>query len=222
MKSKKKELAEAITLRKRGYSLNEIARTLQISKSTASLWLRHIPLPQHAMSVIQEKRDAGRSRAAAIRRSHTDERLSKALLQGQRLVTRISFSKDMTKLLCALLYWCEGTKLKRGRTIAFTNSDPELVQTFLQLLRSGFHIEESKLRFVVHLHDYHEEDAQLQFWSKMTNIPLTQCLKPYRKNHTGIRTRDGYQGCVSVRYHDVELGRQIEGIAKAFLNKRGP
>lgn len=219
---KKEQKTEALKLRKQGYSLTEISSQLHIAKSTASLWLRSVELSTQAAMRIKQRRDMGRDRAAHARKISTDRKLIAAIQNGKTSLRKIHFSKEYNQLLCALLYWCEGTKLRRGGTLTFTNSDPELVHIFLNLLRHSFDIDECKLRLVVHLHTYHKERDQLRFWSKVTNIPLTQCNRPYRKAHTGIRTREGYQGCVSVRYHDVVLGRKIEGIAKAFLNKRGP
>ena len=52
----------------------------------------------------------------------------------------------LAKILCALIYWCEGAKVKTG--IAFTNSDPNLVRTFLHLLKTGFDIDEKNSRYV--------------------------------------------------------------------------
>ena len=119
------------------------------------------------------------------------------------------------------MYWCEGTKIKRGEVLGFTNSDPLVIASFLKLLREGFSIDEQKLRATLHIHDYHNADAQLRFWSKVTTIPLSRFHRPYRKPHTGVRTREGYQGCISIRYLNVDFGRRLEAIAIAFLENKG-
>lgn len=221
MQAKSVQKSQAIKLRQEGYSLNEISRTLNVAKSTASLWLRSIELTEEAQVEISRKRSEARLRTVATRRAQTDKKIDQALEYGTDIIRYIKLDLPTTQLVCALLYWCEGAKIRRGNTFAFTNSDPYLVETFMRLFRKGFDVDEKRLRLNLHVHDYHDQGQQLQFWSKLTNIPLTQCHKPYQKPHTGKRTREGYQGCVSIRYHDVELARRLEGIAMAFIQKKG-
>ncbi len=69
----------------------------------------------------------------------------------------------------------------------------------------------------MHLHEYHDEEVQLKFWSKMTTIPTHQFTKTYWKPHTGINTREGYPGCIHVSYHDVRVARAIAATARAMM-----
>lgn len=221
MQPKTAEQQQAIKLRTQGYSVNEIASLLHVSKSSVSLWVRNTQLSGAAQSAIEVKRSAARARAGTTKRRRVDDRLTECIRLGRLEIDAIQSSLHITRLLCAVMYWCEGTKIRRSEVLSFTNSDPEVVATFLTLFRKGFMLDEQKLRLTVHLHEYHNISEQLRFWSKVTNIPLAQCHKPYLKPHTGTRIRDGYQGCVSVRYLEVDMGRRLEGIAKAFLNNQG-
>ena len=126
---------------------------------------------------------------------------------------------DHRKIMCAMLYWCEGNK--SPGTVVFTNSDHKLVKTFLKLLRESFILDEKKFHPCVHIHEYHSASRQLDFWSKTTNINKQQFTKPYRKPNTGKRIREGYQGCLSLRYHDSDLARRLLATAKAFLESMG-
>lgn len=221
MHRKTSEQQDAINLRSQGYSLSEIASLLRVSKSSVSLWVRSIPLSNTALSVIEGKRSVARERAGATKRKRVDERLVECVQLGREEIDAIPSNLSTIRLLCAIMYWCEGTKMRRSEVLGFTNSDPAVVATFLSLFRKGFAPDERKLRLNIHLHEYHDTNTQLRFWSKVTNIPLAQCHKPYLKPHTGTRIRDGYQGCVSVRYLEVDMGRRLEGIAKAFFNNQG-
>lgn len=222
MHQKLKQKNRAEILRRRGFSLSEISQKLRVSKSSASLWLRGIVLSPHAERILSQKKREGREKALSARRARIAKRRIAEKEYGETVFVRASFNADAFRVICALLYWCEGQKLDRPKgKFAFTNSDPMLVSTFLRLLRNGFSIDEKKLRITLHVHEYHDAQAQLRFWSKVTTIPLAQCHKPYQKPHTGLRKRKGYQGCVSVTYLDTGLGRKIEGIAQAFLQK-GP
>ena len=219
MKSKGVEKETACELRRLGHSLNEICKILHISKSSASLWVRNVDLTDSARRRIESKRKEARERAASTNRYKVDKKFIEAQTYGQTVLEKALMNDDALRTLCAIMYWCEGTKIRRSQIMSFANSDPGLMRSFLDLLRNGFPIEESKLRLTIHVHEYHDQEAQLRFWSKLTKIPLSQCHRPYLKPHTAIRKRDGYQGCASVRYLDVDFGRRLEGIAKAFIDR---
>ncbi len=116
-----------------------------------------------------------------------------------------------------------GAQSRKARTkgVAFTNSDPNLVRTFLKLLRGLFDLDEKKFHPCIHLHSYHLPKAQLDFWSKVTDINKQQFIKPYRKANSGKRIREGYQGCIDVRYGSSDLARRLLATAKAFLQHTG-
>ena len=219
MKPKPIEKQQAIILRKHGHSLQEISIQLGISKGTASLWLQHTPLSARAQKRIQKKRDEGSRKSRITLNDRTHKRLTEASGFAQKTLGNISDTVDNSRLYCALLYWCEGEKSKNDKSLFFTNSDPLLVKSFLKHFRKGFEIDETKFRVCVHLHSYHDSQKQLLFWSQITSIPLAQFIKPYQKSNSGKNKKVGYAGCASVRYHDVRIARQVQAVARAFLNK---
>ena len=219
MKPKPIEKQQAIVLRKQGHSLQEVSIKLGISKGTASLWLRRTPLSVSAKERIQKKRDEGSQKSRVTLNNRTNERLTEAFGFAQKILKNISDTADNSRLYCALLYWCEGEKSKNDKSLFFTNSDPLLVKSFLKHLRKGFEIDETKFRICVHLHSYHDAKKQLFLWSQVTAVPLTQFIKPYQKLNSGKNKKVGYAGCASVRYHDVRIARQVQAVARAFLNK---
>lgn len=210
------EHRQAIILRRRGYSMKEIAHDLKISKSTASLWTKDVVLNQIAQTRLRTRVSAGQLASAKAKRKIIADREAYLFREATMLVDRSIVSKDYAKLLCAMLYWCEGNKSVRCG-VYFTNSDPKLVSKFLHLFRSSFDLDESKFRPCIHLHEYHSSPKQLAFWSKITNIPKKQFIRPYCKPNTGKRIREGYQGCIGIRYHSNDLARQLNAVAKAFL-----
>jgi len=73
----------------------------------------------------------------------------------------------------------------------------------------------------MHLHSYHNENIQKDFWSNLTKIPKTQFNKTFLKPHTGKRIRDNYPGCVAIIYHDRALARLLKEIYRLFAKKIG-
>jgi hypothetical protein len=135
-------------------------------------------------------------------------------------ITLKDFKTDQRtqKVLCAMIYHCEGSK-SVSKGVNFVNSDPGLIAYFLCLFRSSFDLDEKKFRVCVHLHSYHKKDKQLKFWSKTSNIPLSQFIKPYQKAHSGLYKKEGYQGCIAVRYGDVGIARELKAIACECIKK---
>lgn len=218
MKPKVEEKLKAVRLRKRGYSLNEIVEKIGVAKSSISLWVRNITLTSRARKRLLTKIKLGQLAVAENKRKRTRETINSYRLKASKEVNLAWINKKISKIICSLLYWCEGAKsLYRG--VDFTNSDPELIKTFIYLLRNSFNLDENKFRVCVHLHHYHDIEKQLKFWSGITRIPRNQFIKPFLKKNTGKIIRKSYEGCVSIRYHDTALGRQLLMTAKAFLSR---
>ena len=211
------ELKErALNLRKRGYSVKEIAQNLNVAKGTSSLWVRDVVLGAAAQKRLHQRRLLGYYKAAL---RWGDKKLREETLQkrfAQQITANISINQDSCALYTALLFWCEGGKMERG-TLRIINSDPQLISTFLFLLRRAFDVREHKFRVRLHLHEYHNDKRQKEFWSKTTRIPIKKFYKTFRKPHTGKRERIGYPGCATVIYHDAQLFRRLKAIYQQFV-----
>jgi len=218
MKKKTEDKLKAIELRKKGYSLNEIVKKLKVSKSSASVWVRNAPLSITARNRLLKRVKLCQVLAAEARRKETRVKIEKHLQNASREIETKQFSKLDKKTMCALIYWCEGSKDEYSG-MYFANSDPNLVKSFLSLFRSGFDLDENKFRVCIHLHEYHDPVAQLNFWSRVTSIPKKQFIKSYLKPNTGKRIRDGYPGCIGIKYHSTDMARQLLATALAFFNK---
>lgn len=195
---------EARKLRRKGLSFREISEKIGISKSTASLWLRDVELSQKAKERIQKLGTDGRRRG----KKTVENRIA---LEDENILNSVRSSVDSCKLLkndlkivCALLYWCEGGKTEKSK-LSFVNSDPVLVRYYIDNFRKAFELDESRFRPMIHIHEYHNADTQTKFWSDITRIPVSQFTRPYNKPNTGKRTKKDYQGCISLRYY----GRKI-------------
>lgn len=216
MQLKREERFRAIELRQKGYSVNEIYPQLGVAKSTVSLWVRNVPLSSKAEKRLLTKIKEGQWRSAKNKHQRVLDTIEGYLNESKKEITRVTLDRFYKRLICSLLYWCEGIK-NHYNGVAFVNSDPNLIRVFLRLLRESFDIDEKKLHACIHLHTYHDPNKQLRFWSRVTGIPQAQFIKPYQKTNTGKRIRKEYPGCVAVRYHSNDVARQLLSTAKAFL-----
>jgi hypothetical protein len=212
-------------LRTRGLDLEEIASQLGVAKSSASLWVRDMPIP--ARLSYEERR----SRAAAgVNRYWEAERPAR---EARRAAERDAAATEMGDLSIrevliagAMAYWCEGAKDKpysrRGRVI-FINSDPALIQFFLTFLDAAG-VAREDLVFRVYIHETADVEATQRFWMNFTGASPAQFRRPTLKTHNPRTVRknvgDQYRGClrVDVRRSD-GLYRKIEGWMSAITTR---
>lgn len=210
---------QAANLRQQGRSLKEIAEELGIAKSTASLWARGIKVSPAAQAELRAR--VVQAQKSAAERTQTRRRAAYEQLKFQTgaALGRVPESTAVFELCAALLYWCEGGK--HEKSVVFTNSDPVLVRTFMNLLRRAFVLDERKFRVCIHLHEYHDKIKQKNFWSQVTGIPSGQFMKSYCKPHTGKNQRPGYPGCVAIKYYDVQIFKRLKAMWETFGEKYG-
>lgn len=205
-----------IAYRKRGYSLSELHGKFGVSKGSLSEWLRSIQLSKSARERLLSKITNGQLISSENKKLRTSEKMATYYRDARNKLNQAGNIPPL--IICTLLYWCEGNKSPKGG-IYFTNSNEDLIRTFLSAFRKSFSLDESKFRPCIHLHQYHSPTKQLNYWSGVTGIPKKQFIKPYLKPNTGKRIRDGYNGCVGIRYHSADIARQLLMTAKALFGK---
>ena len=209
MKHNLKLKERAISLRKKGFSFREISEILYISKSTASLWLRNIKLSASARQRISKLGVNGRNKGIETNRAKRETENDTIRNKVVKYFSNSIQSKIEPKIACALLYWGEGTKYDGNKSVSFMNADPEMIKYFLCVFRVAFELEEKKFRALIHLHEYHDIKKQIRFWSNITKIRINQFNKSYLKKNTGKNKKIGYPGCISIRYSDIKIYKEL-------------
>ena len=120
--------ARAVELRRSGATYDQIAAQLGVSKSSCSLWLRHLPRPEadpdRAAQAQARRLVAIRARAARDR-DPRDAAADRGRAQVASFLGIIT-SRDLV-LAAAVSYWCEGAKRKpwnRAEIVTWRNSEP--------------------------------------------------------------------------------------------------
>lgn len=212
--------ANAVHLRREGYSIKEIAKKLNISVATSSLWLGSILLDQTAMNRLKKRRILGQYKAQQTRREKRNLIRQSFYKNATLDFSKIIMTKPIRKILCSLLYWAEGGKYTDSY-VNFINSDPLMMKTFLKLLRTSFKIDEHKLRALIHLHEYHVPEVERIYWSQITEIPLTQFSKNYLKPNTKNRIREDYRGTIRISYYDHKIALELRALYNMLAKNLG-
>lgn len=215
---------EAEQLRKAGISYGDIKKTLNIPKSTLSVWFsKKFPYKFDKKAQAEHLKNI-RPLAMAAKKKRTEEEARNIQEKiGQEIkkypLTNIGFLKS----ILAGLYWAEGAKYKGVSGLKFVNTDPNLTHLYITLLRKCYDLDEGRFRIKLHLHYYHNKKEGKNFWSKLLNIPETQFANPYiKKRSKKRRFRKNFMGICFINYLNsnirkelLELGKQLhENIIK--------
>ncbi|MFA4975152.1 MAG: hypothetical protein WC839_01120 [Candidatus Paceibacterota bacterium] len=215
----KKDLQiKATELRKKGYSVKELHKMLGVSKGTISIWIQGIKLSDKAQARLKKNYTNGQLASQKTIKEKTRQKNIQADNFAKEILSKTDCTKADRAILCAMIYFCEGNKSLKS-LVTFTNSDPDLIVTFLYLFRNSFDLDEKKFRILMHLHKYHNEKIQKDFWSKITKIPKEQFNRSYLKSNSGKYKKEGYQGCIKLHYSDVSVARKLQSIAKVFMKR---
>jgi hypothetical protein len=213
-----KFVSESRKMRRHGYSLAQIATKLRISKSTASLWTSGENITTKGKRKIVIRQNLARKRAFRTLTIKRDLIRNEIFKISKDTIDHLKLDHYINKLICAILIWAEGEKGKFNK-VGFSNSDPKMISTFLYLFRKSFAVDESKFRALVHIHEYHDKNKVMEFWSKTTQIPRSQFNRCYLKPHTGIRKRPDYMGSIHINYFDYKVARELASIYNMFADK---
>lgn len=191
-------------LRRKNFSYRKIGRRLGVSDSTIRKWCFDIT--------------GGEGRS--LREVKRNERLRKQLFdKGKNFIRKMKvtpISQEQARLLASTLYWCEGSKYPVETRVNFVNSNRQMMQTFIYLLRKGFSLDEEKFRVHLQVHDYHDLKKIKEYWSRLLKIPKDQFLKPTVTKPTGSRHRNQYRGTCTLRYYDYRVLLTLIAIYENF------
>ncbi len=129
-------------LRSEGRSVKSIARELHVAQSTASLWVRDVPLTPEQ----RERLDRLTDRQLAGLRTQV-HRAREARLDAQELGRMIARIDEPMHWAGCMLFWAEGSKNRTS--VIFTNSDVGMMQFFLRFLRECYDVPDERVRLSI-------------------------------------------------------------------------
>ena len=216
---------QALKLRLKGKSYNEITKLLAVPKSTLSDWFTGLELSDAATERIKQRVRKG-SMEGLIKRNKRQTHLA---IQRAR-ETRANAAKDIgilskreLLLLGAALYWGEGYKrtiIKNGKPrsyhpVSLSNSDPKLIVIFLKFLREICGVEENKINAGLRIYQHQNAEHLLVYWSSLTKIPKERFEKFYygiSKSSLGKRPFNILPyGTIQIRINNTSLYHKIMG-----------
>ncbi len=214
---------EAIKLRKKGLSVGAIAKSLLVSKSTASLWCRNITLNDFQRKELKKNQillgHRGRIIGAMKNKQKRLSAIKKADALGETLVKKIT--KRELLLIATALYWSEGSKSDRTSGFIFVNSDPEMVLIMKLFLVNILNISPKDIVCSIQINKIHEKRIRkvLSFWKNLLQLENSQFRKPYYVNTKANKVYANYENyygiCRLIVRRGMNLKYQMLGLIKA-------
>jgi len=203
-------------MRAKGASVKEIARTLGVARSSASVWVRDVPLgPEERAALIARIRlgpvvagERKAARARDVRRAYQ--------LEGRAFARE----RGVSYAVGCMLYWAEGSKARN--CVQLVNADPEVIVYFARFLREQFEVETAQFRLSCNLFaDHAARQREIEdYWLERVGLPRT-CLRKsavnaYSKYSQKKRTNKLPYGTCSLRVHSTRIVQTIYGSIQEY------
>jgi hypothetical protein len=194
-------------------SVREIAHAVSVSRGTASLWLRDVPLTEAQRLALRERNPAcnGTRNGSAEKADRARERRRAWQEAGQAKARR----RDPDYLAGCALYWAEGWKSRNQ--VHFVNSDPWMIRLFAGFLRDHFSVSDNQLRVTCNLFaDHLERQREIEdFWLSAVGVPrgclLRSRVNVYSRRSKRKRTNLLPYGTCKVVVNSTEIAQTILG-----------
>lgn len=214
-----KDREQALILRKQEMSYSQIRQALGVNKSTLSLWLRNFPLSKER---IRELRDRNERRIEKFRETMREKR-EKRLRKTYEIQKKALLPLNRRELLVfgIGLYWGEGTKTRR-ESLSISNTDPSVIKFFIYWLKRCLGIPKRKVRIYLQLYNNMNINKEIEYWSKILKISLSQFSRPYIKKTSSerINHKGGFgHGTCNARINNVSLAEKIFTSLKVISDK---
>lgn len=170
------KIEEMKTLRRRGYSINELVEKLSVPKTTVWHHVHNVRiLPKYAL--LWKSKRGGSAKRKQNNLKKAGER-AEELLKGpdRELVVSI-----------AMLYWAEGSK----KVCEFINSDGRMIKLYLDILKNIFNIPNKGIKPTMRIFTGMDKKQCLNYWSQITGIPKKEFVIRFNDGGTKGKTKYG-------------------------------
>lgn len=167
-----------ISLRKRGFTMDEIAKYCDIAKSTASLWLKNEAFSE---SITQRnKQRVGQDNAKRLKlimKTRASERVKRSVDLIRDAETQFKHYQDDPLFIAgAVLYLAEGNMMPT-QSIRISSTKMDVHRIFISFALEYLGIDKSKIHFWLLLYPNHSEEECVRKWCKAVGLKHSQFYK---------------------------------------------
>lgn len=209
---------KAISFRMNGMSIGAIAKNLEVSKSTVSLWVRDVLLNNAQKKILKDNQNnlkLARNKNSELCRERRQQWQQEGREQAKKYKTDVDF------ITGCILYWGEGGKTVPNTT-CFVNSDPDMMFCFLNFLNKYYNVKINKIKTHIYCHlDYGLTYEEIRdFWCNKLQIKNSCFYKPTLLSEQ-VQTKGKHRklkyGVCRISVHDVQITQRIFGAIQEII-----
>ena len=166
---------QAVSLRKRGFTLEEIAKYCDISKSTASIWLKNKAFS--AQVTKQNVKRAGAENAKRLKlvnKARGTERATRYREATRSAEVEYKHYKNTPLFTAGLMLYVGSGDQKNERTIRFSSVDQMAHKIFIKFALEYLGVQKDRIHFWIQLYPDLNEEVCMKKWRQTTGIPYSQ------------------------------------------------
>ncbi len=169
---------QAVRFRKRGFTLEEIAKICDVSKSTISKWLKNNA--DSASVTKQNKKRAGQENAKRLQlmsKARGSERAARYREAARSADTEYKHYKSSPLFMAGLmLYYAQGD-LKNEHQIRLSGTEEKAHKIFIKFATGYLGVSKLSIHFWILLYKGQSEEMCMKRWKTSTTLPYTQFYK---------------------------------------------
>ena len=183
---------QAVQLRKRGFTLEEIARYCDISKSTASKWLQNKAFS--AQVTKQNVKRAGAENAKRLKlinKARGTERVARYREATRSAETEFKHYKTNPLFVAGLMIYLVAGDINTSNRIRLSVNRAESHQIFIKFLHEYIGAEKTSIKFWLLLPQGSSIEKNTRWWSKQIKLSVSAFGKP---QFVSSRTKSAHKG----------------------------
>lgn len=225
--SKSIQKIKARELRNQGESIKSIAKKLNVSVGSVSIWCRDVELTNKQKNILTENARnpyyGGRAIYIEKLKKTTNLKIKRLEKLGIKKIGRLT--KRELFIAGAALYWAEG--FKKDSQAGLASLDINMIKFYLKWLKVCFGYKNEDLIFRVTANISHRNRIESieNYWSENLNIPRNQFQKPFFQNFRWKKTYENpneYHGILRVKVRkSKDFLRKIYGFIEGLRLQAG-
>lgn len=222
MHRKEKFYIKVISLRKKGFSYNEILNVVPIGHGTISRWCCGIELTEKQKNRIKDKKRSTPLIKNLIETSIKNKEQDKRWASG--IIDKIKIDEEALLISGAMLYWAEGYNSAANQSAIFTNTNPEMIKIMLRFLRELLLVNNDKMKVMIRISEKGNIKKAEKYWSKITGLSMDRFQKPeilkLKENSKSLERFPN--GICRLSVYDVTVRRKICHLIDLMKDKMSP
>lgn len=191
---KSSQFAQAQELRRRGFTYEEIARIVDVSKSTVSNWFSRETWSENIKANNQKRAARENSKRISLLNKARENQHKKLYAEAERsAATEYKHYKKNPLFIAGLMLYMSAGDGNSSHLLRLTSSKPDSHRIFIAFAKEYLGVPREKVRFWLLLHPSHSPATCIKYWSKEIRISSSQFHryqvvdgKPKKTLHFGI------------------------------------